>query len=323
MRRRFHPRESALLLVPVLAMGAIGLWMSKRPVEIASLAPRLAVASKLSVPNPATVQQGFDTQIEITAQIENRPPNIPNDWASDIRLIARDTAGRERRVWSMLDPHDETPTPDAMQNFISSNSSRHSTFDMSYRLFLKRASLPLNGETLLMRFDTVAFSGTGASTHEVSPGEIARLRDLPGTLFHSTEIPVRARGEKIALPRVSTDPMFDVLSVKLKSKGKSAEIEWILRIRGALPDPNFTSANIQYRFMEGNRGFGSGVTGAGLIRVKGKRIYRMTLRLDSSSFSPEFGRSSGARYVRGYLIIRERWPKYFKIELPKEMLKGG
>ncbi|PQV64876.1 hypothetical protein B1R32_103143 [Abditibacterium utsteinense] len=32
MRQRFHPRETALLLAPVLLIGVLGFWMSKRPI---------------------------------------------------------------------------------------------------------------------------------------------------------------------------------------------------------------------------------------------------------------------------------------------------
>jgi hypothetical protein len=68
MAKRFSTRETALLTLPVVFVGALGLWLSKRPAATLTFnQPFQLVVEKVTreTPSPREVSQGYDTKIGI------------------------------------------------------------------------------------------------------------------------------------------------------------------------------------------------------------------------------------------------------------------
>ena len=154
------------------------------------------------------------------------------------------------------------------------------------------------------------------------PGRTRQTKKMPGALSTRATLQVRSAGETIGKPVVSTDPLFDVRSVKVtpsKSALRSGPVTVIVDIfyRGALKDNVHQPVEYEGRWdlIASGKDTYRGSDAGGFLEITGvRKLGQLTESFDVSSMSAELKKQP--LILRGTISIDGAWPRIVEIPIP-------
>ncbi|BCM91725.1 hypothetical protein IAD21_03600 [Abditibacteriota bacterium] len=337
MKRSF-PREFLLLSAPLLLLAGVAFWATRRPKPIIPVPKKWRIESELirSAPLPVDVRKGVDTQFEMRFHVlspKDKSPTTQGSFWNDIRLVETDEHGRDARVWDFerrfyAFPPDDWKHIDRL--FFGGAGSGGDGWNMNYRFALRRISHPTRH--LELRVDSVWRPvTTQMMIMDATPGQIAQMRIMSDALSTSRRWVLRTAGETTPTLHVSTDPLFDIRRVELRSIGKSDSsilVIWHVFWRGPLKPKQFSVARLLWG---GNPSELSVYDERNKLLTKDYNVLRDDWKsgrsfpvfhdLDLSELRRQAKLyDSKTLFLRGWISVNQRWPREVNLKLPNWIL---
>jgi hypothetical protein len=217
---KVRSREVFLLVLPVVLLGAVGWYLSHRPMSRDSGPLRMVIDETKVLPaNPREVYEGYDTKAVITVHSEGRY-DAPADW----RLVTFSPASRDVRLVAVKNGKEKVLFDGTRHNkSVFRVMNNMGSAELEVICWLKLAVLPHDvGELRITGNVTNSFGyniGRG-------PGRSHQRIDFKPTPF---EVTVKKSDERVVAPKVSLEQPFEVVEAKATEMGSEFIISLAVR----------------------------------------------------------------------------------------------